>query len=263
MSISDGPSMGGDKDIAARLTGPRRLETNTNNAEGGQPAHQWDYMDGEMKGTNGADMGWLWRRAPGFMDVVAYEGDAQSGRRIPHSLGVEPEMMWIKNRTAQSNWAVYSKTHPTGVLNLDEHYAVNLSTQSWDNDTPTSEVFPVAPLTGWYTNDASASYIAYLFASVPGISKVGSYTGNGSEVEVDCGFTTGARWLLVKRVDSTGDWYFTSNPNDFKVLAKLNTAEIPSNYMSTYNDIPAGFRVTQTSSDLCVDGAEYIFYAIA
>ena len=106
-------------------------------------------------------------------------------------------------------------------------------------------------------------YIAYLFASVPGISKVGSYTGNGSEVEVDCGFTTGARWLLVKRADSAGDWYFTCNPNNFKTLAKLNTTDAQSNYMSTYNDVPAGFRVTSTSGDLCVDGAEYIFYAIA
>jgi hypothetical protein len=73
----------------------------------------------------------------------------------------------------------------------------------------------------------------------------------------------GARWLLIKRTDSAGDWYFTSNPGAFTILSKLNTTDAQVNYQATYNDVPSGFRVTSTGGDLCVDGAEYIFYAIA
>ena len=41
-------------------------------------------------------------------------------------------------------------------------------------------------------NKSSYRYIARLFATVDGISKVGSYTGNGNTKHIDCGFTNGA-----------------------------------------------------------------------
>lgn len=39
------------------------------------------------------------------------------------------------------------------------------------------------------------------------MSKVGSYTGNGSSQTINCGFSNGARFFLVKRTDNTGDWW--------------------------------------------------------
>ena len=38
------------------------------------------------------------------------------------------------------------------------------------------------------------THAAYLFASLDGISKVGSYSGTGSAQNIDCGFTNGARF---------------------------------------------------------------------
>ena len=229
---------------------------NESNASAG-----FDYMNGyisqDWQAHEPTLLSWMWRRAPGFFDVVAYEGIGGQPQAYKHNLGVEPEMFWVKNRTTARNWAVWHKdVDRDGSLNSDSAFGTT------HFDGVTEDTF-ICTTSNTDINRAGDQYIAYLFASVPGISKVGSYTGNGSEVEVDCGFTTGARWLLVKRVDSTGDWYFTSNPNNFKTLAKLNTTDAQSNYMSTYNDVPAGFRVTSTSANLCVDGAEYIFYAIA
>jgi hypothetical protein len=40
----------------------------------------------------------MWRRAPGYFDVVCFEGDGQV-LEVPHSLGVAPEMMWVKSRS--------------------------------------------------------------------------------------------------------------------------------------------------------------------
>jgi hypothetical protein len=225
-------------------------------------------MDGNRRGNgvaNGNEFQWMWRRAPGFMDVVAYTG-TQVAREIPHNLESVPEMMWVKARTGGSNsWRIGGSKVGNGTnnalaLNTDQAMAINNT--YWNNTAQTSSVFSLGASAA--TNGADVDYIAYLFASVPGISKVGSYTGNGSEVEVDCGFTTGARWALIKRTDSAGDWYFTSNPNNFKTLSELNTTDAQVNHMSTFNDVPSGFRVVQRSSnDLCVDGAEYIYYAIA
>jgi hypothetical protein len=263
MAISDGVSMGYDKDIASRLTGTKRLETNTDNPEGNQPANKWDYMDGFLSGSNGADYGWLWRRAPGFMDVVCYEGTGANAT-ISHNLGVTPELMLHKSRTGGSDWIV----HTPSIIAADSFLRLNRndlllpnSNQGYTNTSaPTDTTFTVG---NYKLSMGGQTYVAYLFASVPGISKVGSYTGNGSEVEVDCGFTNGARWLLIKRTDADGDWYFTSNPGAFIILSKLNTTDAPVNYQSTYNDVPSGFRVTSTSGDLCVDGAEYIYYAVS
>jgi hypothetical protein len=46
----------------------------------------------------------MFRRAPGFFDVVAYTGNGVAGRTVPHNLGVAPEMMIVKARMTISNW---------------------------------------------------------------------------------------------------------------------------------------------------------------
>ena len=57
------------------------------------------------------------------------------------------------------------------------------------------------------TFSSGESWIVFLFATLPGISKVGSYAGTGNDINVDCGFTNGARFVLIKRTDTSGDWY--------------------------------------------------------
>ena len=51
------------------------------------------------------------------------------------------------------------------------------------------------------------TYIGYLFATLAGISKVGSYTADATVTTIDCGFSTGARFILIKKLDAHGDWY--------------------------------------------------------
>ena len=57
----------------------------------------------ELGGTNSYNegsstfMNYVWTRAKGFFDIVAYTGTG-SARTIAHSLGVAPEMMWVKAR---------------------------------------------------------------------------------------------------------------------------------------------------------------------
>ena len=41
-----------------------------------------------------------------------------------------------------------------------------------------------------------------------GISKVGGYTGNGADNRtIDCGFTSGARFVIIKRTDASAGWF--------------------------------------------------------
>ena len=110
--------------------------------------------------------------------------------------------------------------------------------------------------------------VYYLFATCKGVSKVGSYTGTGALQTIACGFTSGARFVLIKRTDSTGDWYVwdstrgITSGNDPYLLMNSTPAEvIATNYVDTDT---AGFKVTAAApADINAVGGTYIFLAIA
>jgi len=267
MALSDGPSMGWDKDIAARLTGTKRQETNKTSAEGNQPAYKWDYMDGYMSGSNGSTYGWQWRRAPGFFDVVCYTGTG-SFVWLNHNLGVVPEMVWFKGRNYASNWNVFTTQGGTSShLRLNDTDGNRTTGQNslWTN-LPTATQFRVG--SDNEINGSGYDYVAYFFASVPGISKAGSYTGTAADLNVDCGFSAGARFILIKRTDSAGDWYVWDSArgivsgNDPYILLNSNAAEVTN---TDYVDpLASGFTVTSSApAALNASGGTYLFYAIA
>jgi hypothetical protein len=210
---------------------------------------------------------WNFRRAPGFLDVVCYTGTGVSGLTLTHNLQAVPELMIVKNRSASANWGVYSQT--TGntnfqLLNLTNATAVNSA--YWNNTSPTSTTFTVG--SGTVINSTGDTFVAYLFASCPGVSKVGSYTGTGTTQQINCGFTSSARFVLIKRTDSTGDWYVWDSArgivagNDPYLLLNSTAAEVTStDYIDSYS---LGFEISSTApAAINANGGTFIFLAIA
>jgi hypothetical protein len=121
---------------------------------------------------------------------------------------------------------------------------------------------------GGTSNTSGDTYIAYLFATLAGVSKVGSYTGTAADLNVDCGFSAGARFILIKRTDSTGDWYVWDSArgivagNDPYLLLNSTAAEVTG---TDYIDpLSSGFTVTSSApAALNASGGTYIFLAIA
>ena len=61
----------------------------------------------------------MFKRATGFMDVVAYSGTGSATTQV-HNLGVVPEMMIVKSRGTSGTWFVYNKDQPLiNVLQLN------------------------------------------------------------------------------------------------------------------------------------------------
>ena len=97
---------------------------------------------------------------------------------------------------------------------------------------------------------------------------MGSYTGSSSAVNVDCGFTSGARFILIKRSSASGDGWFLFDSvrgivagNDPFLYLNDTQAEFTSyDAIDPYN---AGFTVTTALAGLNTNGSTYIFYAIA
>jgi hypothetical protein len=244
--------------------------TDSTNAQTASSSLRYDYQNGYHSGTTTFSpyFSWMFRRAPGFFDVVAYAGN-DTARTIQHNLGVVPEMIWVKSRSAISNWSVlHSGLNTAG----NEYIRLNLSNAKdsnvaiWNGTVPTDTVFSVGASDQVNHSYQSATYIAYLFASLPGVSKVGSYTGTGSAFNVDCGFTSGARFVLIKKTNNVGDWgvFDTARgiTDSTSPLLRLNTTNAEANfdYLDPYS---GGFAHSGTNATFNTSGDTYIFLAIA
>jgi hypothetical protein len=220
-------------------------------------------------GANPATISWNFKRAPGFFDEVCYTGTG-STRTVTHNLGVAPEMMLVKQRTgtATENWAVYhSALGATKYLVLNGTGQAGTSSFWWNDTAPTSSVFTVADADA--TNQSAGTYVSYLFATCAGVSKVGSYTGTGTTNQINCGFTGGARFVMIKRTDSTGNWYVWDSArgivsgNDPYLL--LNGVDLPETTSGDYIDpYSAGFEISSTApAAINASGGTFIYLAIA
>ena len=221
--------------------------------------------DGENANTIGI-INWCFKRAPGVFDVVCWTGDNTTNRSIPHQLSASPELVIWKNRTSALNWAAYSSSLlTTDRLYLNLADAV-LSTSALLTSVSSSDI--VAASASGYVNASGSTYVAYLFATKAGISKCGSYTGNATTNAIDCGFTTGARFVLIKRTDSTGDWYVWDTVrgiiagNDPYLLLNSSAAEVTStDYIDSYT---SGFELSSTApAAINASGGAYIYLAFA
>jgi hypothetical protein len=211
---------------------------------------------------------WMFGRAPSFFGEVCYTGTG-SARTVAHNLGAVPELMIVKSRTATWNWAVYhSALGNTQFTLLDSDGGPVTQSTVWNNTSPTSSVFTVG--SAGYTNASAGKYVAYLFATCAGVSKVGSYTGTGTTKQIDCGFTGGARFVLIKRSQDgfSGDWYVWDSArgivsgNDSYLLLNSTAAEVTStDYIDTYS---AGFEISSTApAAINASGGNFVFLAIA
>lgn len=219
--------------------------------------------------TNAVDyVAWCFKKKAGFFDIVGYTGNA-TNRTIAHSLTVIPEMMIMKNLDNTNSWQVYHKdlTTSTGYkLELDTTSA-ELTTNVWNSTDPTTSVFSLG--TSGAINGNADDYVNYLFASVEGFSKVGSYTGNGNTDGpfVYTGFLPA--FLLIKRtdVDTSSYWivYDSSreahNPIDSPLLANLNSVEQTGIY--GVDLLSNGFKIRVTNNNHNASGGNFIYLAIA
>ena len=230
---------------------------------------------GDLTSSDSNDYVYMFRRAPGFADLVFYDGDGNTSRSINHNLGVAPELVIIKNRFNTSSGSSYWTVHSTQItasqyLRLDENQAVGAAGV---DSYPTATTFPVSKSSSVYNtlNKSGDSYVAYLFASVAGICKIGKYTGAGgsTDVDVDCGFTNGARFVMIKKTNGVGDWnvFDTSrgiNSGTEKYFT-LNNSFAPYEF-DVIDPLSSGFTVvneTAASQGFNVSGDTYLFIAIA
>lgn len=210
----------------------------------------------------------MFRRYKGVFDIVCDQGTGAT-HSITHQLGVVPELIIRKCwNNGGFGWPVYAA--PVGNINymlLNDSALPTSNGTMWNNTTPSATTFTVG--TNSTNNGSTNFYVTYLFATLAGISKVGSYTGNGTSQTIDCGFTTGARFILIKRfTNTTGDWQVWNsvrgiNNSATEAYLKLNTSKAEVTTEDVIDNASSGFIVKQTASNMNVNGSGYLFLAIA
>jgi len=233
----------------------------------------WDNTGFKMPGYYGGVgyISWNFRRAPSFFDEVCYTGDSSTPRSISHNLAAVPELLIIKTRSNAGNWYIYSNFTSTSF----KYANFNTSLFSSRLYTDVAEGLSSQPtLTAinlddsGRTNGSGITYVAYLFATCVGVSKVGTYTGNGTTQTIDCGFTGGARFVLIKRQDASGGWYVYDTARGMTVLTDpylfLNSTAAETATLGSVTTVSTGFALNSTIlAAINVSSATYIFLAIA
>ena len=255
--------------IFTRLTAHERLLTDSTAAATTAASYDDHFMFnkgyGDFTSGDSNDYGYFFKRAPGFFDVVGWTGDGVTGRTVNHNLTVAPELMLVKRRSGTENWYAYHK-QPGASKSAFLNTGAFGSSGVWNSTDPTDT--SITLLGDNAVNGSGETYIALLFSSLDGICKVGSYTGTASTINVDCGFTNGARFVLIKRADDStgGHWYVfdtsqgINSGNDPYFRLNVNNAQGTADLI---DPLDAGFSVASGTTNVNYSGGTYLFLAIA
>lgn len=226
---------------------------------------------------NSGYISWNWRknRTAGF-DMVVVDKTAGVNETYSHDLGQAPAMMIVKAASPQTgqNWNIYHRYSntdtnngsPGGTIYLNSNAAYLAAPTVWNNTVPTAFQFTLG--TAW----AAGRYIAYLFAEIPGFSRIGYYSANNASdgPYVFCGFKPS--FVMCKRrdaADTSSGWMMIDsnipqnkyNPiRHYLISGSRNSIERTGfgwDFTST------GFKINFSGADGNASSGNYIFAAFA
>ena len=236
------------------------------------------------QGTNGLTSicSWTFRKAPGFFNIVTWDGNSTAGRTVSHGLGSVPGTIIVKCTTHDTQWPVYHRSLGEGqYLLLDDNTSQSTfdsgssNSRYWNNTAPTSTEFTLSD-DGW-VNGTDRSYVAYIFAhddqtfqdgGDESVIKCGSYTGNGGTDGPFVNLGWEPQWLMIKRTSgSVGGWYIFDNlrgipfqQGDQSVQAQEINAETTETNINIRLS-PLGFQPLDNNAGN-TNGSDYIYVAI-
>ena len=193
--------------------------------------------------------------------IVKGSGSGTGVQTVGHGLDSAPEMVIIKNIAVTDNWWVYHSATGVGkYLQLNTRNA----TANWSDNmvVNSTEIGVRQNSTGSWGN-----LIAYCFTSKRGVSKVGSYIGNGTtNNKIYTGFEPAFFMLKNTSLDNTG-WLIKDNvrgENSKTLLANSSAIEYNTTSYWTCDFERDGVRLTYgADNEFNRNGDTYIFYAVA
>ena len=239
--------------------------TDLNASSGNYVAWNWKANGSGSTDTSGdIDAVVSANQAAGF-SIITFTGDNSANGTVPHGLGVVPDFVWYKSRVGSSweNWVHSSIISGNKRLLLQSTAAAS----SINTNYLLGGEIATSTMISNNAHTTSQPIVAYCFASKPGFSKVGTYTGNGSATAgpfVNTGFKPA--WVMYKRTDAVNDWLLFDNKRDVDNVASLRL--FPNQNYADYTDaridiLSNGFKVRATTNDTNANGGTYLYLAFA
>ena len=222
---------------------------NSNNGTGQNTTHSFDFMNGwnHNSSMNSNFISYMWKNHKGHESLL-YKGTG-SQQNVIHHLGQAPEWIIIKSLGNGREWITY---HAPGFgtsqwMKIDNGTTTNYSNVMFGSGEPLQADHFVVN-TDQDTNQSGYIYHAELFASVPGISKVGTYTGTGGSHQLDLGFQP--RFMITKGKASDKNWCVQDTLNGW-------TSTQSNNRVLSMNDNGDGNTPTQLVSYPISTGVQF------
>ena len=220
--------------------------------------------------------------------IIRYNTANFSGSgNFPHGLDKAPQILITKqivDISGAANWGFYyNMKGGYGGSNVDQNtewVTLNQNIATGGNGTGRwvgGEDGPFAYLgrdhiwvdQGSYANanmEVSKSSIAYMWHSVPGLQKFGTYKGNGNANGpfINCGFRPAL--VIVRRLDTANDWQITDDTRSpFNVMNKGLYANLDNEQQSTdrVDYLSNGFKLRAVLNENNANGGTYLYMAWA
>jgi len=231
--------------------------------ESGRPMVAWNWKAGgtASSNTDGSITSSVSANQDAGFSIVSYSGNSTVGATVGHSLNKAPEIVFTKATNVTASWNVNAPNVLGNGYNLALQTTAALS---FYNAAWTTNSTNLVLADGGGHNQTGRNYIAYVFHSVQGYSKIGSYTGNGNSdgTFVYLGFKPA--FVMVKRTDASAHWRMFDNKregynvdND-ALKANASDAETTTDFIDLLSN---GFKLR--SSDSAVNGGTVIYMAFA
>tara|TARA_B100000131_G_scaffold8502_1_gene8933 strand:+ start:145 stop:2748 length:2604 start_codon:yes stop_codon:yes gene_type:complete len=251
--------------LTSRLSGLTAIELNDRGGETSDSNATYDYNLGIHKNGSSSENAWMWKRHPGGFDAVVYKGNGAGAREIKHGLNKVPEMMLFRRRDNTADTEGYH-------IGLGQNDGVGPETKSikwnesdaesitrWNNTLPTSTAFTVSSSLNYNNNE----WIAFLFASVTGISKCGYYTGNGSSngPTISLGFQP--RFIIIKSSSHGTNWKVFDTIRGIGKDLSINDNHAQNDDTTWMTLSSTGFQLVDGDTETNGSNRKYIYYAHA
>ena len=262
--------VGSDNTYFSQLPNGFSINTSNGNISGTNNYVAWNWKAGgaAVPNTNGTITSQVSANVDAGFSIVKYTGNGTNGATVGHGLSQAPELILTKGLSTTYNWSVVTSLLQNGYLELNTTSGFNSNSSRYITAGTTTN-----SLTNYVQfNQNNINHIAYCFHSVAGYSKIGSFVGNGSTVNVVTGFKPAfIMWKNTTQGSASYDYWFIvdnktspSNPVKKVLYPNSNDAEATTSYtIANFNsngfDIvgSAGGRVFNNSGDT------YIYMAIS
>ena len=191
---------------------------------------------------------YVFRKARGFFDTIAwsYVSGGVGIQTVRHSLGVKPEFVAVKPimgpNGAYNAWKFYhAGIGATMGASIGTNDCTAFAAETWWNNTePTATELFTGPGVSNGSTQNNQGFRGFMFSSIEGICKVGVYTGTNQAIDVNCGFSSAPRFLMIKNANTTDNFYIWDNMQGMSPSPVESGEELwttPGNYTWT---APAG-----------------------